>query len=48
MAGTTLPKPGDKENSAFDPTSAAILALDLGTRTGFALRGTTGPSPAAP
>ena len=42
MAGTTLPKPGDKENSAFDPTSAVILALDLGTRTGFALRGTDG------
>jgi len=42
MAGTTLPKPGDKENSAFDPTSAAILALDLGTHTGFALRGTDG------
>lgn len=42
MAGTTLPKPGDKENSAFDPTSAVILALDLGTRTGFALRGADG------
>ena len=35
MAGTTLPKPPDKENPA-------ILALDLGTHTGWALRGRDG------
>jgi hypothetical protein len=37
MARTTLPKPGDKENHPLDLTPV-ILALDLGTHTGFALR----------
>ena len=56
MAGTTLPKPGDKENSSVDdplagvrankhrlgyanppPAPPVILALDLGTHTGWAL-----------
>ncbi len=37
MAGTTLPKPGGKENRPLD-LPPVILALDLGTHTGFALR----------